>query len=35
MYAFRDTEHADEKAIYFDTLRNYTVDVKCAKEVKD
>jgi hypothetical protein len=31
MYAFRYKEYADEKAIYLDTLRNYTVDVKCAK----
>lgn len=34
MYAFRYTEYADEKAVYFDTLRNYTVDVKYAKSEK-
>lgn len=32
--AFRHTETADGKKIYFDTLRNFTVDVNCKKEVK-
>jgi hypothetical protein len=35
MYAFRYTEFADEKAMYFGKLRNHTVDVKCAKEVEN
>jgi hypothetical protein len=34
MYTFRYTEYAEEKAIYFDTLRNYTVDVNVQKKWK-
>jgi hypothetical protein len=34
MLCFYTYKNAEGMAVCFDTIRNYTVDIKCAKEVK-